>query len=152
MKNVFRFLIISAFLLTSCVQNNDKLPDTYIARFKYDKAKFEELISLLAQDTAIQHKLIESLKPKQFSDVMSQKLKDLEIHEVWLLAWRGDHRQIDFVTSWRRETPIHVYYNTWDSTMTKNSYYNKDENSNEIWGLGNFWCLWNEVKLRTQVQ
>lgn len=144
MCRLFIFLSI-IFCLNACKQK-EILPNTYMSRFYKSQEKLEDLIKSLKQDTSLARKYGESLKWTHFDDITKQKLKELDIDEVHLFSWGRKQRQFDFKTTWRQETPIHIYYNTLDSVTTKNGYYKKDENSNEIWGLGNHWSLWNEIK------
>lgn len=144
------FLFLSCILV--CCKHEDKLPDAYIDKFYKNEGKFDTLIEVLKKDTSLEYKFGQTFKPTQFNNATKQKLEDLGVNEVLLFSWGHHQRQFGFKTDWRKAEPIHLWYNTLDSVETVKGYYLKDENNNEIWGLGNHWDLWVERKLRDAIQ
>jgi hypothetical protein len=138
-------MLILMFFMTSCKTEN--LQQNHIERFNKNKHQFENLIEELKQDTLFNKKSEVVFKWTYFQLPTREKLQELGIEEVVPFYWDRTQRQFDLKTNWGNKIPIHIYYNTLDTIVTKKGYYNKDENSNEFWGLGNPWCLWYEVKL-----
>ena len=49
-------------------------------------------------------------------------------------------------TNWPNEYPIYLAYDIFDSVQTVKGFYDKDEVSNETWGLGDHWFMFRWVK------
>ena len=143
----FNIMFLFLSLVFTCCKQEDRLPDTYIDKFYKNQSELGSLINVLKEDTFLENKYGQIFKPAQFDDATKRKLENLGIVEVHLFSWGGDQRQFDFKTNWRKVEPIHLWYNTLDSVETVKGFYRKDENSNEVWGLGNNRSLWIERKL-----
>ena len=144
-KQLFIICSFFFFALTACKQE-DKISNTYIDRFYENKERFDNLVTVLKMDSFLERKYGEVIKWTKFNDSTRRKLKQLDTEEVYLFSWGQKQKQFDFRTNWRRVDTIHIYYNTLDSIETEKEYYKKDENLNEIYGLGNSWALWIERK------
>ena len=57
-----------------------------------------------------------------------------------------------FKTNWPNRYPIYLIYNAYDSIETKKGLYEKDEVSNETWGLGDNWKMIRLVKFKPYKQ
>jgi hypothetical protein len=144
-----RFLPIVLFfvlVLVSC-DSTETVPETYVEKFYENQQRAEQLVSLLKGDKFLERKSGQELGILKFNDTIRNILTELDIKSVHYFSWGRNDRQFDFITNWRKENPIHITYNSLDGIETQKGFYRKDENSNEVWGLGKGWLLWLERKL-----
>ena len=67
--------------------------------------------------------------------------------ETWY-QYNLKHKWYYFKTNWQADHPIFLMYNECDTAETREGFYNKDENENETWGLGDNWKMFRLVKYR----
>lgn len=156
MKKVYFTIASISFIFLQVVSNScsetKEQPMAYFERFYRDREKLEELVKMLKTDSSLEDKYGEVFKPSNFDNTTRQKLNNLGIDEICIFSWGGNQRQFDFKTNWKHNVPVHLSYNTLDSIETVKGFYRKDENKNEIWGLGEHWIIWIERKLIDAIQ
>ncbi|CAN5461246.1 hypothetical protein BH10BAC2_BH10BAC2_25960 [soil metagenome] len=147
-KMIKPYLIITCFFIvvSSCPNENNNVQD-HITKFYSEEGKFNQLITLLKNDTSINRNSGQTYPAILFGNSIKSKLEELGVTNVFPFIWGNHDKAFDFTTEWQCPLPIHICYNFKDSIKTSKEYYEKDENSNEIFGLGNSWALWTEKKL-----
>lgn len=147
-KMIKPYLIITCFLIivSSCSNENNNVQD-HITKFYSEEAKFNQLVTLLKNNTSINRNSGQTYPANHFGNSIKSKLEELGIANVFSFTWGNHDKAFDFSTNWQYPLPIHICYNLKDSIKTLKGYYEKDENSNEIFGLGDSWTLWTEKKL-----
>ncbi len=152
MRRFFQLCFLVVAIASSC-KRHDKIPDTYITRFRANEPVLSKLIETLRKDSTFEKfpEIEGGLEPQLFGKSVRTQLNELGILNVYIFSWGASRgirqRQFNLTTNWRAENPIHITFNSLDSIETVKGFYRKDENANEIWGLGNHWSLWIERKL-----
>ncbi len=147
-----RFLSLTALCLLaaiSCTRPVQTQQRRYQERFKTARQQFNALIQLLQADTITwKGDWPPFVSTTEFQQPIKNQLQQLGVSKVGRFAWPGCPREFDLTLDWDKHIPLHAYHNACDSINTRTDDYHKDENNNEIWGMGDHWALWTEVKLR----
>ena len=138
-------LLFLTFTYFSCSHKIDS--KDLIERFYKNQGELIDLVAILKRDT-LTYNSGNILQKDTFDILTARFFEKLGLRRVWVFSWSCiEERQFDFTTNWSNQLPIHLYYNTCDTTETVKGFYRKDQNGNEFWGLGNNWALWSERKL-----
>lgn len=148
---VFACLIILATF--SCHQR-ESLFERMETRFKKNEAALNNLVSLL-NDSTVDSYFSEGVvcrKAAEFNSDISQKLNSLDLRNVCRQygSCKPNNKIFIFETGWISKDSVSIVRNICDTVQTKKGYYRKDENSNEVWGLGNSWQIIKIIKYLNQ--
>lgn len=127
------------FAILSC-RNTGNVSEKVIKKFNSQKYELDNLIkdfqnpvidSILTSD----HKV--TFKAKEFPLAISKQMISLDLLDVSVhYGGRPNKKVFILKTDWNYNDSIFIVHNISDLIETKKGYYRKDENSNEIWGLG----------------
>ena len=149
-------LLVYIFFCGLCSCKSNKTPDELKSIFYQNKNKLDLFTTALQKDkkldsifsTRTEEQSLTFLDIKQTYPNIYNLLVDAGIIEASshkntyskMLKWYW------LKTNWPNEYPIYLAYDTFDSVQTAKGYYNKDEVSNETWGLGDHWFMFRWVK------
>jgi hypothetical protein len=151
---LFRILFCCTFVLLSC--NSNKTPEDLKARFYKNKFKLDEFVTILKTDKTIDS-ILSNRTAEQgwtFNDLQKEYPKVYELLNSIGITEASSHKNSSgkrnkwyfLKTNWLNEYPIYLTYDRLDSINTVKGYYNKDEVSNETWGLGDNWYMFLWIK------
>ena len=149
--NIALLIIIVLLACTGCRPN--KNPEKLKANFYKHQQALDQFVFTLQND-----KLLDSLFGATYLlkiDELKNSYPDLyksltnagiEAASSCRRAYPKKAKWYFIKTNWRSEYPIYLKYDRYDSIQTVKRYYNKDEVSNETWGLGDNWFMFRWVK------
>ena len=152
------FILVLGFCLFGIIGcSNDKIdPGKLKKKFYTLQQVLDNLVAELRYDSAfdLKKRACEScglvLNRNDFNDKIAKVFESAGIKTVFTFHWscvKPSPKQFDFETNWDNSLPVHLTYNSCDTTETIKGFYRKDKNLNEFWGLGNNWTIWIERKL-----
>ena len=156
-KNLGILFCIIGLLVVGCRHN--KTPKELIADFYRNENELNLIIQKLQTDKKLDSLFsltsidglpkIENSYPHVFNKLKSLGIKHASSHPN---VYPKVTNLYYFETEWPNEYLICLVFNAYDSSESKKGYYNKDEVSNETWGLGNNWNMFRWVKYKPYKQ
>lgn len=147
-------LIVSIILLALYGCKSNKTPEELKAIFYKNKDKLDLFANTLQKDVKLDS-IFSNRTEEQGFDFPDIKETYPNIYNLLVdagITEASSHRITRVTkwyflkTNWPNEYPIYLEYNRFDSVKTKKGYYDKDEVSNETWGLGDHWIMFRWVK------
>jgi hypothetical protein len=134
--------------------NSYKTPDELKGIFYQNKSKLDSFINIVQKDKKLDsifsHRTeeqgwtfsdIKQIYPGAYNLLINAGISEASGHRVY-----GAENWYFLKTNWPNEYPIYLTYKPWDSLQTLKGFYEKDEVSNETWGLGDRWLMFRWVK------
>ncbi len=153
-----KLLAFACFIIlttASCYQH-ETVFERMETKFKKNEPAINTLINMLNDPKADSSFGEDAIckKANEFNLNISQKLNSLDLRNVCRHYGncRPYQKILIFETAWIPQDSVSIVYNICDTIETKKGYYKKDENSNEIWGIGNSWQIIKIVKYLKQKQ
>lgn len=143
-------LAFSILLTTVSCRQHETIFERMETRFKENEAALNNLVSILNDSTTnsffSENKAC--IKAVDFNDAISQILNSLDLRKVCRHygSCKNYNKIFIFETGWIPKDSVTIVHNICDTVQTKKGYYKKDENSNEVWGLGNSWQIIKIIK------
>ena len=157
---LLRILFYCTFTILSCKSN--KPPEELKAAFYQNKIELDEFVNILKADKILDSILSNRTKEQgwTFNDLQKTYPKVYELLSIVGITEASSHKNSSdkrdkwyfLKTNWPNEYPIYLTYDRLNSITTVKGYYNKDEVSNETWGLGGHWFMFRWVKDRPYKQ
>ena len=148
--------VCSIILATVSCHQHEPIFEKMETRFKANEAAINNLVSILNDSKADSNFLEGGIckKGSEFNSNISPKLNALDLRNVCLQygSCKPYGKIFIFETGWISKDSVSIVHNSCDTVQTKKGYYMKDENSNEIWGLGNSWQIIKIIKYLTRKQ
>ncbi|HRH49773.1 MAG TPA: hypothetical protein PLP23_13550 [Panacibacter sp.] len=167
-----RLTIITILSLTSLISINcgrSKTVAELMVTFSLNKPKLNAIVNNIQRDKILDSLFsnigaengipdIKKTYPEQYEMLREVGITDASAHagtcEIdkknrpteTLYEYNLKHKWYYFKTNWQADHPIFLMYNECDTAKTHKGFYNKDENQNETWGLGDNWIMFRLVK------
>ena len=161
------FLFFTSLISTNC--GKSKTISELMNTFALDKPKLNAIVNNIQKDKILDSLFfnigaengipdIKTNYPQQYKMLREVGITDASAHagtceidkenrpNETLYKYNLKHKWYYFKTNWQAEHPIFLMYNECDTAKTHKGFYDKDENQNETWGLGDNWIMFRLVK------
>jgi hypothetical protein len=135
-------------------KEKETISEKMIKKFNINKTELTQLVKIFQDnpqiDSMFQSEFLASRKAKEFPETFSKQLSVIGIEKVSIhqakCPMKSDKKTFILETNWIAKDSVSIFYAVCDSIETKNGFYRKDDNGNEIWGIGESWGIVKIVK------
>ena len=150
LRFIFYIFSVSSLFLVSCHRN--KTHNELVATFLKNKKSLDSFVTVLQTNPKLDSLFritpytglpdIEKSHPNEYEFLKNVGIKELTSHPCnKITSWYF------IITDWPDEYPICLTFTPCDSVKTAKGFYEKDQYSNEWWGLGDNWQMFRFVKI-----
>jgi len=158
MRKYHILIVIIIFLIPGCKSN--KTPEQLKVIFYQNKDKLDLFANILQKDAKLDSIFSHRTEEQgfTFADIKQTYPSIYNLLVSAGITEASSHRSIFprkwyfLKTNWPNEYPIYLSYDPIDSIRTAKGYYDKDEVSNETWGLADHWLMFRLVKYKPYKQ